>query len=171
MKRITLVLTLMLAAVVAVVAVQSAKPDFSGNWAMDRARSFGMPPNMEQTMVVTHKGDQVELETKLIQPNNERVVKDSYMLDGKEHEFQPPAPPNAPKDAPPPAKGKRTGNWLPAGNGFTVTESTTNQTPQGPVNSQLTRKWTLTADGELVIDMYFDNPNGSFETKRIFKRG
>ena len=100
MKRISLVLTLTLAAAVAVVTVASAKPDFSGNWSMDRARSFGMPPNMQQTMVVTHKGDSVELETKLIQPNNERVVKDSYMLDGKEHEFQPPAPPNAPKDAP-----------------------------------------------------------------------
>ena len=170
MKRIAPMLAMILVAAVAGVVVVSAKPDFSGSWKMDRARSFGMPPNMEQTMLVTHKGDSVELETKLIQPNNERVIKDSYMLDGKEHEFQPPTPPNAPKDAPPPPKGKRTGNWLPAGNGFTVTETTTNQTPQGPVTSQLTRKWTLTADGELVIDMYIDNPNGSFETKRIFKR-
>ena len=170
MRRTALILMLTVMAVAAGVVVVNAKPDFTGSWAMDRARSFGMPPNMQQTMVVTHKGDHVELETKLIQPNNERVVKDSYMLDGKEHEFQPPTPPNAPKDAPPPPKGKRTGNWLPAGNGFTVTETTTNQTPQGPVTSQLTRKWTLTADGELVIDMYIDNPNGSFETKRIFKR-
>lgn len=171
MKRIAPMLVIILATAVAGVVVVNAKPDFSGSWTMDRARSFGMPANMLQTMVVTHKGDQVELETKLIQPNNERVVKDSYMLDGKEHEFQPPPPPNAPKDAPAPAKGKRTGNWLPAGNGFTVAETTTNQTPQGPVTTQLTRKWTLTADGELVIDMYIDNPNGSFETKRIFKRG
>jgi hypothetical protein len=28
----------------------------------------------------------------------------------------------------------------------------------------------MSGDGELVIDMYIDNPNGSFETKRIFKR-
>jgi hypothetical protein len=170
MKRIAPILMIMLAAIVAGTVVVSAKPDFSGSWMMDRARSFGMPGNMQQTMVVTHKGDQLELETKLIQPDNERVVKDSYILDGKEHEFQPPTPPNAPKDAPPPAKGKRTGNWLPAGNGFTVTETITNQTPQGAVTTQLTRKWTLSADGELTIDMYIDNPNGSFETKRIFKR-
>lgn len=128
-----------------------------------------MPGNMEQTMVVTHKGDQIDLETKLIQPNNERVIKDSYLLDGKEHEFTPPAPPNAPPDAPK-AKGKRTSNWLPNGNGIVVNESTTTETPKGPVTNQLTRKWTLTSDGELIIDMYIDNPNGSFETKRIFKR-
>lgn len=38
-----------------------------------------------------------------------------------------------------------------------------------PAN-RLTRKWTLSNDGELIIDMYIDNPNGSFETKRVFKK-
>lgn len=169
MKRIAPILIVMMTVIAAGVVAVKAKPDFSGSWTMDRARSFGMPGNMQQTMVVTHKGDQIDLETKLIQPNNERVVKDSYIMDGKEHEFTPPAPPNAPPDAPP-AKGKRTSNWLPNGNGIVVTESTTTETPKGPVTAQLTRKWTLTSDGELIIDMYIDNPNGSFETKRIFKR-
>jgi hypothetical protein len=128
-----------------------------------------MPGNMNQTMVVKHTGDSIELETKLMQPNNERIVKDSYLLDGKEHDFTPPAPPNAPPDAPA-AKGKRTANWLPAGNGIVVNETTTTETPKGTVTAQLTRKWTLTSDGELIIDMYIDGPNGSFETKRIFKK-
>ncbi len=169
MKRIAPILVITLAAVAAGVVAVNAKPDFSGSWNMDRGRSYGMPGNMQQSMVVNHKGDQVELETKLIQPNSERVVKDSYILNGKEHEFTPPAQPNAPPDAPP-AKGKRTSNWLPNGNGFTVDETTINETPKGPVTTKLTRKWTLTADGELIIDMYFDTANGSFETKRIFKR-
>jgi len=169
MNRSALIFFVVLAAVAAGVVIVKAKPDFSGAWTMDRARSFGMPGNMQQTMVVTHKDDRIELETKLIQPNSERVIKDSYILDGKEHEFTPPAPPNAPPDTPP-AKGKRTSNWLPNGNGIVVSESTTSETPKGPVTSQLTRKWTLTTDGELIIDMYIDNPNGSFETKRIFKR-
>jgi hypothetical protein len=169
MKRVAPILFVILATVVAGFVLVNAKPDFSGAWTMDRARSFGMPGDMQQTMVVTHKDDRIDLETKLVQPNNERVVKDSYILDGKEHEFTPPAPPNARPDAPR-AKGKRTSNWLPNGNGIVVNESTTNETPKGPVTSQLTRKWTLTSDGELVIDMYIDNPNGSFETKRIFKR-
>lgn len=149
--------------------VAAQKPNFSGAWVMDRDRSFGMPGNMQQRMVVTHTGDQIELETKLIQPENERTVKDSYVLDGKEREFTPQVPPNAPPNATPP-KGKRTANWLPNGKGIVVNEVTTNETPKGPVTNQLTRKWTLSNDGELIIDMYIDNPNGSFETKRIFKK-
>ena len=144
-------------------ALAATKPDFSGTWTMDRARSFGMPPDMNQTMVVTHKGDQIELETKLIQPNNERSIKDTYILDGKEHEFTPPAPSN---QAPP--KGKRTAQWMPGDRGIQITDVTIAETPKGPVTSQLVRKWTISGQGELVIDMYIDNANGSYETKRIF---
>jgi hypothetical protein len=150
-------------------AMAAQQPNFSGSWTMDRARSFGMPGNMQQTMTVTQTGDQIELETKLIQPDNERTVKDSYVLDGKEREFTPPAPPNAQPNAPAP-KGKRTASWLPNGRGIVVNEVTTNESPKGPVTNQLTRKWTMSSYGELIIDMYFDNPNGSFETKRIFKK-
>jgi hypothetical protein len=146
-------------------ALAATKPDFSGTWTMDRARSFGLPPDMNQTMIVTHKGDQIEIETKLIQPNNERSIKDAYILDGKEHEFTPPAPPNQP--AP---KGKRTAQWLPGDRGIQVTDVTTTETPKGPVTAQVMRKWTISGEGELVIDMYIDNANSSFETKRIFKK-
>jgi hypothetical protein len=145
------------------------KPDFAGSWTMDRARSFGLPPNMNQTMTVVQKDDQIELETKLIQPGNERVQKDTYILDGKEHDFTPPVPPNASAGQPAPT-GKRTSNWLPGGNGITVTDVTTTQTDKGPVTTQIVRKWRLSGEGELVIDMYVDGPNGSYEAKRIFKR-
>ena len=144
-------------------AFAATKPDFSGTWNMDRARSFGLPADMNQTMIVSQKGDQIELETKLIQPNNERSIKDTYILDGKEHEFTPPAPPNQP-----PPKGKRTATWLPGDRGIQVTDVTTAETPKGPVTTQTVRKWTMSGSGELVIDMYVDNPNVSYEAKRIF---
>jgi hypothetical protein len=144
------------------------KPNFAGTWTMARARSFGLPGNMNQTMTVTQKDDQIDVETKLIQPGNERVQKDTYILDGKEHDFTPPVPPNAPAGQPPP-KGKRTATWLPSGNGITVTDVTTAETPKGPVTTQIVRKWTLSGQ-ELVIDMYVDNPQVSYEAKRIFKR-
>jgi hypothetical protein len=35
------------------------------------------------------------------------------------------------------------------------------------VTTQTVRKWTI-SNGELVIDMYVDNPNVSYEAKRIF---
>lgn len=164
MKRQT-VLGLAIGLAVASICLAAQKPNFSGEWMMDRARSYGMPPDMQQTMMVNQNGDQIDLETKLIQPGNERSVKDSYVLDGKEREFTPQTRPNAP-----PAKGKRTANWLPNGKGIVVNEETTSQGEKGPITNQLTRKWTLSADGELVIDMYIDNQNGSFETKRIFKK-
>jgi len=144
-------------------AFAATKPDFSGTWTMDRARSFGLPPDMNQTLIVSQKDDQIELETKLIQPNNERSVKDTYILDGKEHEFTPPTSPNQP-----PAKGKRSVMWLPGDRGLEITEVTTAETPKGPVTSQVVKKWTISGPGELVIDMYVDNPNISYEAKRIF---
>lgn len=158
---------LMLAAIMALSAFAYAatKPNFSGSWTMDRARSFGIPANMTQTMTVTQTDDKIELETKLIQPGNERSVKDSYTLDGKEYEFTPQVAPNQP-----PAKGKRSASWLPGDRGITVTEVTTAESEKGPVTTQIIRKWTMTTSGELVIDMYVDGPRGSFEAKRIFTK-
>jgi hypothetical protein len=147
----------------ALAAAAAAGPDFSGTWAMDRSRSIGLPPGMEQTMVVVQSGDKINLETKVITAQGERVIKDVYTLDGKEVEFTPPVPQGQT------GKGKRTAKWLPRGNGIVISEETTVETPKGIVNSQLTRKWILSPDGTtLTIDMYHDNPNGSYETKRIF---
>ena len=143
----------------------TTKPDFSGTWTMDRARSFGMPGDMTQVLTITQKEDQLEVETKIIQPKNERTVKDTIIIDGKEHEFTPPAPPGQT-----PPKGKRTANWLPNDLGITVTDVTTAQTPKGEVTTQNLRKWTINSQGELVIDSYVDNPSVSYEAKRIFKK-
>src|SRR5689334_14688560 len=143
----------------------ATKPDFSGTWNMDRARSFSMPGDMTQILTITQKADQMEVETKLIQPNNERIVKDTYYFDGKEHEFTPIVPPGQP-----PAKGKRTASWMPNDAGLLVTDVTTVQTPKGEVTTQNMRKWAVNSQGELVIDSYVDNPNVSYEAKRIFKK-
>ena len=149
-----------------VFALAATKPNFGGTWNLDKGRSYGLPGNMNQILTITHKEDQIELETKIIQPNNERVVKDTYFLDGKEHEYTPQAPPNQT-----PPKGKRTVNWLPGDKGLLITEVTTAETPKGLVTSQTVRKWTLSPQGELVVDMFIDTPNGSFEAKRIFSKG
>ncbi len=150
-------------------ATATIKPDFTGDWVMDRARSFGLPGNMQQTLTVKQTPTQLEVETKLIQPGNERTQKDIYVLDGKEYDFAPPVPPNAPANAPVP-KGKRKSNWLPDGNGIIAEEVTTTETPKGPVTANIIRKWTFTAEGELTIAMFVDGPNGSYEAKRIFTK-
>lgn len=147
------------------IALAATKPNFGGTWMMDQQRSYGVPRDMKQILTITQKDDQIELETKLIQPNNERSVKDTYILDGKEHEFTPQTPPNQP-----PAKGKRTAIWLPGDKALQITEVTTSETKDGPVTSQVVRKWTISGQGELVVDMYIDGPRGSFEAKRIFTK-
>ena len=149
--------------VLSVIALAATKPNYTGTWTMDRARSFGLPADMTQTLTITQKDDRIELETKLIQPNNERTVKDTYVLDGKEYDFTPLVPPNQP-----PATGKRTAVWLPGERGIQVTDVTTAETPKGQVKTQTVRKWTISGQGELVLDMYVDNPNVSYEAKRIF---
>ncbi|HKN84225.1 MAG TPA: hypothetical protein VJW17_12345 [Pyrinomonadaceae bacterium] len=151
--------------IVSAFALAATKPDFSGTWVMDRERSYGLPRDMNQTLVIVQKDDQIELETKLIQPNNERSVKDTIVLDGKDHEFTPQVAPNQP-----PAKGKRSAIWLPGDKGIQVTDVTTAETEKGPATTQIVRKWTISSAGELVIDMYVDNPNMSYEAKRIFKK-
>ena len=163
-KKLLIVLAAMM--VFSIIALAAAKPNFSGTWNMDRARSFGMPPDMNQVLTITQKDDTVEVETKITQTNNERTIKDTFILDGKEHEFQPPAPPNGQLQP----KGKRTATWLPGDTGITVTDVTTATTPKGEVTTQNLRKWTINTQGELVVDMYVDNPNISYEAKRIFKK-
>lgn len=168
-KVMTAGTAVLLFCLVALVMAANPKPNFSGTWVMDVARSFGQPANMQQNMTISQTEDQIIVETKLIQPDNERTVNDTYVLDGKEYEFTPPLPPKAAPNTPA-AKGKRTAAWLPTGTGIVVTDVITNETPKGPVTTQIARKWTITRDGELTITMFIDAPNGSYETKRIFLR-
>ncbi|HUE83677.1 MAG TPA: hypothetical protein VMM84_16370 [Pyrinomonadaceae bacterium] len=142
------------------------KPSFDGAWTMDRARSFGMPADMQQSMTVKQDGDRIELETKIITAKGETSINDSYLIDGQEHDFIPQG-----NSGPiPNSKGKRKANWLPNGKGIMVEEVSTVETEKGSVTNHLTRKWIISGDGELTIDLYYDVPAGSFETKRIFIR-
>ena len=147
------------------VAVALAKADFSGTWILDKSNSEGLPPGMDQTMTVVQSGDKVSIETKLITQAGEQVVADSYMLDGKEAEFTPKAPGGQA------GKGKRTAKWSADGNGIEVSENSTFDGPEGAVNVQMTRTWTLSADGKtLKIDIAAEGPNGKQLVKRTFVR-
>jgi predicted ribonuclease toxin of YeeF-YezG toxin-antitoxin module len=146
-----------------VAAAAAAKADFSGKWVMDKAKSEGVPPTMEQTMTVTQTGDKIELETKVVAPQGERVIKDSYTADGKEIEFTPQGPQGAM------GKGKRTAKWSADGAALEVSETATLDGPNGPDEVSATRKWSLSADGKtLTIEMAFSGEQGVQKTKRVF---
>lgn len=146
-------------------APRAARPNFAGTWVLEHARSYSVARDSQQVMVVNHDGDRLTVETRIVSPQGERTVKDTYALDGKEAEF---TPQQVPADSLV-GKGKRIGRWLPSDNGFVVEEEFQTKTPEGKtVENRLTRKWIMWADGSLSIDLYTDNPRGSFETKRVF---
>jgi hypothetical protein len=146
-----------------VVAAAAAKADFSGKWVMDKTKSEGVPPNMEQTMTVTQTGDKIELETKIVAPQGERVIKDSYNVDGKEAEFTPQIMQGGS------GKGKRTAKWSADGATLEVNETATLEGPNGSDEVTATRKWSLAADGKtLTIEMTVSGEQGMQKTKRVF---
>lgn len=166
MRKTLLSSSFVLIALAATVAWGFQKPSFSGEWKMDQERSFGLPPKQNQAIKVSQTGNQIDFEIRLINPDGESTIKDSYIVDGKERDFVP----QGPAGPSPNTKGKRTANWLPNGKGIAVDEQTATETPKGVVNNKVTRRWTISTEGELVIDNYVDTAAVSYETKRIFKR-
>ena len=150
----------------AVASAAATKADFSGKWTMDKAKSEGVPPGMEQTMTITQTGDKIDLETKITGgPAGERTVKDSYTADGKETDFTPQGPQG------PMGKGKRTARWTADGTGLEVSETATVEGPNGPEEVSATRKWTLAADGKtLTIELTFRGAEVSQQSKRVFTK-
>lgn len=166
MKRIIITTGSAFALVLALITtVATAKVDFSGVWALDKSSSEGLPPDMDQTMIVVQTGDKLSLETKLITGKGEQTVADTYLLDGKEVEFTPKSPNGLS------GKGKRTAKWTTDGNGIDVNEKVTFDTPEGSVTVQTTRKWTLSADGKTIkIELNTQDPNGMHQSKRTFNK-
>src|SRR5687768_3386450 len=144
-------LLLFAAAALATSAGAPARPNFSGTWELDQTRSHSFPPDMKQTMTVTQDGDKVAVELKVVSPQGERVIKEAYTLDGKETEFAPPVPANAPKDAPAP-KGKRTARWMANDKGFIIEDEIVQTSPRGPETILVARKWMHWPDGTFSIE-------------------
>lgn len=158
---------LLLAASVAF-AASPAHPDFTGTWELDQSRSHSIPPDMKQTFTVVQEGDKVSVELKVVTAQGERVIKESYTLDGKETEFAPAVPPNAPKDAPAP-KGKRTAHWMANDKGFIIEDEIVSPTPQGGTETILmARKWMHWPDGTLSVETITERGGNAFNNKRVF---
>lgn len=142
-----------------------AKADLSGTWALDKARSEGLPPGMDQTLTLKQTGDRVEVEAKISGPQGEQTVTDGYILDGQPKDFEP-ALVGGGK-----GKGKRTSTWAADGGGFDASEEATLQGPDGEETVKATRRWRLSPDGKtLTIEMSFEGPGGGGKSKRVFTK-
>jgi hypothetical protein len=139
------------------------KPDFSGTWTLDKSRSEGIPPSLEQTVKVVQSGDRIDVETKSVSDQGEQTINSSYTLDGKEAEVTLPGPMPGLT-----AKGKQTAKWSTDGNGFESEDVGTFDTPYGPATIKTKRAWRLSADGKtLTIELTREGPI-SMKSKRVF---
>lgn len=165
MNTIHLISRLFLSALLMVSALASEKVNFNGQWVMDKARSEGLPPEMNQNMKVEQDGDKISIETDLFQGDNVQTVPDSYTLDGKEVEI--PVRLTSGEET----KAKRLAKWNESGNGFEVRDVAVFDTSEGKVTITTVRKWAMATDGKsLVIELSRIGPNGSNTSKRTFTR-
>lgn len=144
-------------------ALAAAKPNFSGTWVMDKTKSEGIPPNVEQTMTLAQVGDNLTLQNKIVTPEGDINIQDAFTINGKEVEF-------TQKRNDEEIKGKRTSKWLADGNSFESDEEfTTVGGDNLPITQQITRKWVISADGKtFTVDLFGKTPNGDLHTKRVF---
>jgi hypothetical protein len=144
-------------------ALAATKANFSGTWVMDKSRSEGIPPNVEQTMTLTQVDDQLTLQNKIVTTEGDINIKDTFTINGKEVEF-------TQKRNDEEIKGKRTSKWLADGNGFESNEEFTVLGGDNlPITQQITRKWVMSADGKtFTVDLYGKTPDGDLHTKRTF---
>jgi hypothetical protein len=144
-------------------ALAAAKANFSGTWVMDKSRSEGIPPNVEQTMTLTQVDDNLTMQNKIVTTEGDINISDTFAINGKEVEF-------TQKRNDEEIKGKRTSKWLADGNGFESNEESTVVGGDNlPITQQITRKWVMSADGKtFTVDLFGKTPNGDLHTKRIF---
>ena len=116
-------------------------------------------------MTVKQTGDRIEIETTISGDQGDQVVKDAYVLDGKETDF-------SQKMGGAAAKGKRTSSWAGDGNCIRGTESAPIAGEMGEADIKATRKWTLSADAKtLTIVLNVEGPMGAQTVKRVFVKG
>ena len=147
-------------------AADPARPDFSGRWELDTAKSDGLPPGMKQSLTVKQTGDRLEVETK-IAGAQDRTVNDTYTLDGKPAEFTP-----AILGGGKAKKGTRTASWSTDGKGIDIVEDAEVETADGAADEiKGKRTWRLSPDGKvLTIEIDLTGNSGPIKSKRLFNR-
>ena len=160
-----------LAAFVLFAAVAAAaKPNFTGTWVLDPAKSEGLGGPQggtpaPETMIVTQDGDKLAFERTFKSPQGDRVQKDTYTADGKEGEFTMPARGGGE------TKGKRTAKWSADGSVLEVNDKATFDTPNGAMSTEANSKWTLSADGKtLTVESTRTSQRGEQKSKRVYNK-
>jgi hypothetical protein len=147
-------------------AADPVRPDFSGRWELDAAKSEGVPPETKQSMTVKQTGDRLEVVTKITGPQQDRTVNDIFTLDGKPAEFTP-----AMLAGGTAKNGIRTSSWSADGKGMDVIEQADVETPQGADTIKGKRTWRLSEAGKvLTIEIDLAGERGPIKGKRVYQK-
>lgn len=138
----------------------AARPDFSGSWKTNPARSdFGpMPPPDKWDMAVEHKDPTLKVKTTMANQMGERTSEATYTTDGVEAtvgEGQ--------------SQTRATVTW----DGDSIVFKTTRKANmQGEeIEIKGAEKWTLSGDGKTItVDMTLSAPMGEFTMKRVMEK-
>ncbi len=164
MKNIGLIGAALILAPLLFYTQRGSERNFSGTWVLDKNRSFSNPAGLEQTMVISLDSGILKLDANVKTSQGEQKIQENWNLDGIERSF-------VPDGAKPGAKGNRRSYWLPEKRGIILVDERTTPGQDGPVNQIITRKLTLSADGNaLTVDYFNDSPRGQYEAKRVFIR-
>ena len=146
-------------------AADPVRPDFSGRWELDAAKSEGVPPETKQSMTVKQTGDRLEVVTNITGPQ-ERTVNDTFTLDGKPKEFTP-----AMLAGGTAKNGIRTASWSADGSGMDVLEEADVETSQGADKIKGKRTWRLSEGGKvLTIEIDLAGDRGPIKGKRVYRK-
>jgi hypothetical protein len=157
MNRLTISMAAML--LLSLAATAQDKPDFSGKWQLDVAKSdFGeFPVPDSQTNVIEQKDRNIKL-TQTIRgeavPGGEASMEREFITDNKEHSVK-----IGPADA------RSTATW----NGDALVIDTKIETPAGTM--QIGDSWKLTDGGkQIVVTRDFKTPQGEQHQRLVFNK-
>ncbi|MCX6611184.1 MAG: hypothetical protein NTW74_10080 [Acidobacteria bacterium] len=148
---------LLLLSIPAAMLMAADKPDFSGHWVVDLAKSdFGMmPPPSKIERDIDHKDPNISIKTLQVGERGEMKTESSYSTDGKEATIKVRG-----RDA------KVKAKW----DGAKLKVNTKSEFNGMEIGQQET--WTLSGDGKtLTIDNTINAPQGEFTTKSVFTKG
>jgi hypothetical protein len=141
--------------------------NFSGTWALDKAKSESLPRMMENveslTWVVTQNDKQLSLETKAMAGGSENAQKYAYNLDGSET--------TADVGGRMPGKATLKAKWMGDGKILELS-SVRNLNIQGnDVTITTTEHWELADGGNtLKVHRTMETPRGTQESKLVFTK-
>ncbi len=148
-------------------AANPARPDFSGRWELDAAKSEGLPPEMKQSMTVKQSVDRLEVETKITGPQGDRSINDTYTVDGKPAEWTPAVLGGGGKAK----KGTRSASWSSDGSGMDIIEEAEIETSEGVDTIKGKRSWRLSENGKvLTIELDLTGEQGPIKGKRVYRK-